>query len=108
MDSDMIQKVLELLSNRETLAKITDVANNISAAPPRESEQPVLQPPPSLPAIRTETKSNPYSALLYALKPFMREERRSKIDSLVNALSVVSLLNTMKSDGSGQKGASNV
>lgn len=43
-----------------------------------------------------QTKNNREFALLSAIKPYMREERKPKIDTCLRILQVVNVLNTMK------------
>lgn len=43
-----------------------------------------------------QTKNNREFALLSAVKPYMREERKPKIDTCLRILQVVNVLNTMK------------
>ena len=45
------------------------------------------------------TKNNKEFALLSAIRPYMRETRRSKVDTCMKMLQVVSVINEIKKEG---------
>lgn len=57
---------------------------------------PVIAKPPE--AAKPAVVNDPRLSLLNSLKPFLREERRSKIDNLARALSVASLMSNFNKD----------
>ena len=98
MDSDFSEKLRSVLSDPDAMAKITAIASNLGKASPdtsstdapktSEDAQSVPKQEPSLPL----TPSDPRLALLYSLKPLLREDKRSKIDSLTKALTIASMM----------------
>ena len=110
MDGDFLGKVKALLSDPESLERITAIAKGMSspqAAPAQTSapEQPAVptaaaSPTPSEPAARPAA-ARPQSrdsrlTLLEALKPLLREEKRGKIDSLQRAMTMASVLKGLR------------
>ena len=106
MDGDFASKLKTVLSDPEALAKISAIASNLGATP---TEQ------PRLPEQKNEISSTPSSdllssvsqnlfpiqndprvALLGSLKPLLREEKRGKIDALMNALAVASMMKNFR------------
>ena len=106
MDGDFLGKVKALLSDPESLERITAIAKGMSspqAAPAQTSapEQPAVptaaaSPTPSepaaLPAAARPQSRDSRLTLLEALKPLLREEKRGKIDSLQRAMTMASVL----------------
>ena len=91
----MDEKIRSVLENEELLAKIaaavrgTDAPTQEYAPPPQRAE--------ALPVIQSAGRSGSDAlALLSALKPFLRQERREKLDALTKALSVASVYKSVK------------
>ncbi|MBR4950692.1 MAG: hypothetical protein IKZ23_01925 [Clostridia bacterium] len=104
MDSDFSAKLQGLLSDPNALAKITAIASTLGAgnapsqgepaqsaqsAPSAQANPPLQSPQPLLPA-------DPRLALLSSVKPLLRQEKQGKIDSLLSALAVASMLKSFK------------
>lgn len=89
----MDEKIRSVLENEELLAKI--------AAAVRGTAEPSPAPPQSvptyMPSVAEPVRQQPDAvALLAALKPFLRQERREKLDSITKALSVASVYKNIK------------
>ena len=93
MDGDLAEKLRGILSDPDAMARISSLAGGLSGTgqsapdPPAQSGAPVFAP---------QTERDPRVALLYSLKPLLREEKREKIDSLARALAVVSMVRTVR------------
>lgn len=105
MDSDLAQKLQSVLSDPEALAKITSIANGLSAgggniAPQAENAGGDAGGEKSgLPAGAANAQRDPRVALLYSLKPLLRAERQSRIDDLARAMAMISLIGGMRKRG---------
>lgn len=115
MDGDFLEKVKTLLSDPESLQRITGIAKGLSgggeggesiptvsdtssseAAERRESgEEAAKQALAGLSAPAGGAKDSRL-ALLRSLKPLLREEKRKKVDSLLRAMSIASLMKSIK------------
>lgn len=85
----MDEKLKSVLENEELLAKIAAAVKGTE-----QREQPV-------PAVREVKPAVPSGgadavALLAALKPFLRRERREKLDAVTRALSAASIYKSIK------------
>lgn len=85
----MDEKLKSVLENEELLAKI---AAAVKGTEQREQ---------SVPAVREVKPATPSGgadavALLAALKPFLRRERREKLDAVTRALSAASIYKSIK------------
>ncbi|MBO5914019.1 MAG: hypothetical protein J6Q72_01600 [Clostridia bacterium] len=105
MDGDFQEKLKTLLSDPEALGKITSVASELGlvGAPVenrRESEEIGRKPTTesgALGALSAFTQPNdPRIALLCSLKPLVREEKRSRLDALTQALTIASLMKNFR------------
>lgn len=109
MDSDFASKLQNVLSDPEAMAKITAIASSLGApqqnSEPAPSEPLVSAPPVSEPDLLSALpsaaqglvpQSDPRLALLASLKPLLREEKRGRVDSLLNALTVASVLKAFR------------
>ena len=102
MDSDFSQKLNSLLSDPAAVSRISAIAGSLSGGnradlPTNgETEQSTPLQEPSLPAVKPETGRDPRVALLYALKPLLREESRGKVDNLARAIAVIDLFKTTR------------
>lgn len=103
LDGDFAEKLKTVLSDPEAMAKISAIASGLGASaqtettnePEKEAET-VGQSGVSdiLPVLSQSfsPQSDPRLALLYSLKPLLREDKRDKIDSLTKALTIASMM----------------
>lgn len=91
MDQTTMKKVVELLSNPEALSKITTLAKGLSSP---EAPQPEVEVSTSKPTFSPETDYR--SGLLVALKPLLKSNKQDKIDKLIKALTITSVIKNMK------------
>ena len=91
IDTDTAKKVMDILSNPEMMSKIAAIAGGTNPAP---------APPPSVPAVQvTETPKSSRADLLLAIKPFLKEEKRGKIDAVIKALTIATTVSKLKGGG---------
>ncbi len=105
MDNDFASKLQNVLSNPEAMSKITAIASSLGNgsrdAPPQEpqienkEEIELNQPVSSLNQVNFP-QSDPRIALLNSVKPLLKAEKRGRVDSLLNALTVASMLKAFK------------
>ena len=88
IDTETAKKVMDILSNPEMMSKISALA---SSAP---KETPTIQPQSIAPALTSTEKSK--TALLQAIKPLLREEKRGKIDSVIKAITIATTVSKLK------------
>lgn len=81
--SEMSDKLGEILSNPDAMSKIMELANGFER--PKQQEQSISLP-----------RNDERIELLYALRPLLRENRRSRLDSLTKAVSMAQVLGKMK------------
>ena len=103
MDSDFASKLQSVLSNPEAMSQITAIASSLGGGSgastptepqpeaPREAEVQQTFAPISQTAF---PQGDHRIALL--IKPLLREEKRGRVDSLLNALTVASMLKSFK------------
>lgn len=101
MADELSEKIKSLLSDPESLKKVTAIASSLgmtdnSTPPPTEASVPALSIP-SLPAFNSGGNRN--TALLHAIKPFLRGEKQSKLESLITAMTVAEIISGMKKGG---------
>lgn len=104
MDSDFSEKLKSVLSDPEAMAKITAIASNLgmgntsqkSEETPVVSNNDIAESVSSALANVNPPQSDPRLALLCSLKPFLREEKRSRIDALERALGVASMMKNLR------------
>lgn len=100
MDGGMEEKVKSVLGNEEMLAKIAALVQTMSASPAEDARPSPAAPPPadiSVPARGYgPAVSDERLALLSALRPFLSERRRSKLDTVSKALAVAGVYRTAK------------
>lgn len=112
MADELSEKIKALLSDPESLAKVTAIASSLGvtgngAAPPKEEPQsvpvsslPASAPSPNLQALPAFNMSgNRNAMLLHAIKPFLRKEKQSKLESLITAMSVAEIISGLKKGG---------
>ena len=108
MDSDFGEKLKNVLSDPEAMAKITAIASSLGMSPntePKEQSAPAVTPEPkkqeadiasAFSQLMPSSVSDPRIALLSSLKPLLREEKRDKIDALTRALSITSMMKNFR------------
>lgn len=116
MDSDFSAKLKSVLSDPEALAKITAIASSMMQPEKPSPSQPASPPEPEpgldvgspsvngdIPALAQNLTQNfspraddPRLALLYSLKPLLREDKRDRIDALTRALTVASMMKSFR------------
>lgn len=109
MDGDISEKIMEFLKDPEAAAKIASVAQSLTGSGKSTPEPNVptssLQPPTGdgrasmLSAVQGLTSpagGDRRMALLAAIKPLLREDKRSKIDSLQKAMSIATVFGKLK------------
>lgn len=105
--SDFDEKLNKVLSDPEAMAQIAALAQSIQGGAPSETAEPPKAGAPDLSALGLDPKllsqltpllrqldrpeSQETSAFLYALRPFLREERRSKVDRAVQLAKLIHL-----------------
>ena len=106
MDGDFASKLKTVLSDPEAMAKISAIASNLGNVPadqPQSTEPPKRETPSFSPDLLSSVGQNlfpmqndPRVALLSSLKPLLREEKRGKVDALVKALAVASMMKNFR------------
>ena len=103
MDGDFASKLKTVLSDPEAMAKISAIASGLGATP-REQDitdnipktETTLNISPDIAKNNFLSQNDPHLALLSTLKPLVREEKRDKIDSLIKALAVASMMKNFR------------
>lgn len=88
----MDEKLNAVLSNSELMEKIAALVKG-TTPPPEDIPEPATPVQSFVPATGSMDKG---LALLNALRPFLKESRRRKLDSAAGALSVASLYSGIK------------
>ena len=94
MDDATSQKISELLKNPEMLSKITSVISGLTQNNSQVVSTPAISETPSFHAIARTP--NDKTALLNSLKPLIRDDKRHKIDKLINALTIAAVVKEFK------------
>ena len=89
MDSDITNKLNEVLSDPEKLKSVMSVVSTFMGSQSQPTQQPV-QPPPPVEVFNTK-ESNSRTELLRALKPFLSEEKCARIDKILKIMTVAQL-----------------
>lgn len=94
MADDLFSKVSELLADPEMSSKIKEVASGLSdrqeSAIPSDPEVDKLKK-----AFAGLTANNRETALLMAIKPYLRASRAAKIDSAIQAARIAGILKSL-------------
>ncbi len=93
IDTDTAKKVMDILSNPDMMSKISAIASGVSPSSV-QSEQPIPASPPQ-PTAQVNSKAD----LLLALKPFLKAEKRGKIDNVIKALTIATTVSKLKGGG---------
>ena len=93
MDSDFAGKLEQLLSNNEAMEKIMAMASSLSTqsnSPPEKSAEDNQEAPQknAMGALSLPTGRCGYSAILFALKPYLDDERKDRIDKLISMIRI--------------------
>ena len=113
IDQNTAKKVMDILSNPEMLSKISALASNISGSDSstkshdvpvaselstaeRDSDAFSAHSSQSLSTPWNEGITNSKANVLLALKPLLKEEKKSKVDAVIKALTVASAISRMK------------
>lgn len=106
MDGDFASKLKTVLSDPEAMAKISAIASGlggVSKETPagtenvqKEESEPNLNAFSDLSKNLFPAQSDPSIALLSSLKPLLREEKRDRVDSLIRALYVASMMKNFR------------
>lgn len=106
MDGDFASKLKTVLSDPEAMAKISAIASGFGATPKEQTETAENvrkeEPAPNNNAFSElsnnlfPAQSDPAIALLGSLKPLLREEKRDRVDSLIKALYVASMMKNFR------------
>ncbi len=104
MADDLSEKIRAILSDPSSAAKISAIASSLGMAGNGSTQAEEVRP--SVPAAVNSPLppvfnkgGNRNAALLSAIKPFLREEKQSKLDSLITAMSVAEILSGIKKGG---------
>ena len=99
MDSDFATKIQNILSNPDAMSKITAIASSLGGSSVDEPTTPQPEPEKTQPAnspMFSFQQSDPRISLLNSVKPLLKEEKRGKVDSLLTALTMASMLKNFK------------
>ena len=93
MDSDFAGKLEQLLSNNEAMEKIMAMASSLSSqskSTPEKSTEDNSEAPPknAIGALSLPTGRSGYSAILFALKPYLDDDRKERIDKLISMIRI--------------------
>lgn len=105
LDENLSEKIREMLADPAALSAIASVASSLTGGS-TQAEQPSAQAsaqaePKSVPAMSLPRR-DPRIDLLCAIKPLVSDEKRSRLDSLVQIATVASLLGSLgKKGGNG-------
>lgn len=106
-DTDIGAQISKLLADPAAMSQIMSVAgqlmNTNAPSDPPESAEPAPESPPESPSMPSmemlmklasgikPSKNDPRCALLSALKPYLNESRRERVDALIQAISLSGL-----------------
>ena len=99
MDGDLTEKIRRFLSDPGAAEKIAAVAGTLApqAGQPAASPPAPDSPPAELPRPAAAMPlSGGHTALIAALRPLIREDKRPKIDALSRAMTVATLFAGLK------------
>lgn len=104
MADELSEKIRSVLSDPQSAAKIAAIASSLGVSGgdipmSSQSEETAQSVPAAALPLHFNRGNDKNTALLHAIKPFLREDKREKIDSLVRALSVAELISGLKRGG---------
>jgi len=93
LDSDFAGKLEQLLSNGEAMEKIMAMASSLSSQqnfPPEKSAEDNSEEPrrSTLGTLPLPAGRSGYSAILLALKPYLDDERKDRVDKLISMIRI--------------------
>ncbi len=96
MEDNLSEKLQALLADPAAVAKIAAIASSLGngGAEPPPPEPPQAVPASAPPAVKA-SKGDPRLDLLCALRPLVAEQKRKRIDDLVQIATVASLLGNL-------------
>ena len=93
MEENLSEKLQSLLADPDAVAKIAAIASSLGSSTPAPSPPPPPAPGPSVPAgAFPPVGKDPRLELLRAIRPLVAEQKRKRIDDLVQIATVASLL----------------
>ena len=107
---DLMEKIQSVLSDKESMEQIQQLASMLGAAPedssPKEQPAPAASPLPDLSALTAikglasrTAGSDKNIALLMALRPLLKEENQAKIDRIVRIFRIMALYPVLRDSG---------
>ncbi len=111
---DMSQKIQELLNDEESMRQINELAQMFSSSEQEadtgssensrtdaNGDAPTFDPSKllMLQGIMNGAGGGKNTALLLALKPLLKDERRARVDKAVKILKIISVLELLKENG---------
>lgn len=109
MDMDNISSIIDNL-DEEDIGKLLDMASSVLKTEPSSAEKEekaegagidleAIGKIASVMGMLSGTGNDPRCGLLFALKPFLREERRKKVDEAARMLRVLELVPKLREEG---------
>lgn len=96
MEENLSEKLQALLSDPGAVAKIAAIASSLGGSQPDSEPKPEARPSSAEAVPRRESpKGDPRLELLCALRPLVAEQKRKRIDDLVQIATVASLLGNL-------------
>ncbi len=105
LDADFSEKLKAVLSDPEALSKISAIAGSLNP-PMQKSDDSVAEKelPEPQNALQTQGfggfdligSGDPRLALLSSVKPLLREEKRDRVDALIKAMTVASMMKNFR------------
>lgn len=104
MDAELAEKIKSFLSDPSAAEKIAAVAQTLGvqpSAPPEPPPQPQQQQQPPSAAVSAVptaaiTGRSRHAQLISALRPLIREDKRSKLDSMERAMTMATLFSGIR------------
>lgn len=93
IDTETAKKVMDILSNPEMMSKISAIASGSSQTASVTPFSPDITEAAKTPA------HNSRAELLLAIKPFLKEEKRDKIDAVIKAITIATTVSKLKGGG---------
>ncbi|MBQ9793376.1 MAG: hypothetical protein IJW34_00400 [Clostridia bacterium] len=97
MDDSFNEKLKAVLADPEALAKITSIAASLGGGGEEAPSLPASTPQPAFSP--RQTAKDPRLDLLFALRPLVGEDKKKRIDDLMQIATVASLLGSFGNRG---------
>lgn len=91
MEENFSEKLQALLADPDAVAKISAIASSLGSTAPSVPSVPQTPPAPE-PSAPASVGKDPRLELLRAIRPLVAEQKRKRIDDLVQIATVASLL----------------